>query len=68
MYQDLKDARDAETLEPDETENDSPQSIISYFHHVAKSSSGDLIEPEIYIEIKSPLILDVLRQNKSYRV
>ena len=63
---DLRDARNAETLEPDETESDVPQSIIAYFHHAAKSSSR--FEPEIYIEIKSPLILEVLRQNESHRV
>ena len=68
MKQDLIDARYAESLEPDEIERDAKQSIISYFHHAAKSSSGDFIEPEIWIEIKSPLILEVLRQNKSYRV
>ena len=68
VNQDLKDARNAETLETDESENDVPQAIIIYIHHVAKSKSGDLIEPEIYIEVKSPLILEVLRQSKSYMV
>lgn len=68
VNRDLRDAPNAETLEPDPTESDSLQSIISYFHHTVKSITGSLIEPEIYIEIKSPLIIEVLRQAKSYRV
>ena len=68
VSQDSSDIQYAEAVEPDEIERDVKQSIISYFHHAAKATSGDLIEHEIWIEIKSPLILEVLRRNKSYRV
>ena len=54
---------------PKKRDHDVPQSIISYFqrtpHRVSRTRRGR-IQLEIYIEIKSPLILEVLRQNATY--
>ena len=50
----------------DKTKESIQQSIISYFHHTTKTRTEDLIDPDIYIQIKSPLILEVLRKNTSY--
>ena len=66
VNQDLTDARKAETREQGEKQLTVQQSIISYVRHTAKIRHRDYIEPEVFIEIKSPLILDVLRKNTGY--
>ena len=59
--QDFKDARKAETLEQGKIKKDVQQSIILYIRHIPKTSSRrDLIEPEVFIKINSPLIREVL--------
>lgn len=64
--QDVTDAQKPVTLDQGEKDNYVQQSIISYFSHSTKTDSKDLIDPDMYIEIKSPLILEVLRENTSY--
>ena len=64
--QDLAAARKPEGLDPGQVEKSVQQSIISCVHHTAKSKKKDFIESETYIEIKSPLILEFLRNNTSY--
>ena len=64
VHQDSTDAP-----KPKKRDHDATQSIISYFqrtpHRVSRRLSGR-IELEIYVEIKSPLILEVLRRNATY--
>ena len=64
--QDTGDARKPEGLNQDQVEKNVQQSIISCIYHTTRSRDKDLIEPETFIEIKSPLILEVLRKNTSY--
>lgn len=64
--QDVTDAQKPVILDQGETSHYVQQSIISYFSHPAKTDFKDLIDPDMYIEIKSPLILEVLRENTSY--
>ena len=68
VNRELRNTQNTETLQRHETERRVPGSIISYIHHAVKSRPRDHIEPEIYIEIHSPLIIEVLRQNNSYGV
>ena len=64
--QDLAEAKNPRKSKKDKTKKNIQQSIISYFHHTTKTNSEDLIDPDVYIQIKSPLILKVLRKNTSY--
>ena len=64
--QDLAEAKKPEKKKKYKLERNVKQSIIDYIHHISKTDSKDLIDPDIYIEIKSPLILKVLRENTSY--
>ena len=63
--QDLIDPEKPQILGKNKAEKAFQQSIISYFSHTIQDFR-DLIDPDIYIEIKSPLILEVLRKNASY--
>ena len=58
-------ARKPEGSDPDQVEKNIQRSIISCVHYTSKRHAG-FIESETYIEIKSPLILEVLRKNTSY--
>lgn len=64
--QDVTDGQKPAKSDGDETKNRVKQSIIRFFRHATKTNSKKLIHPEMYIEIKSPLILEVLRRNMSY--
>ena len=64
--QDMADARKPERLNKDKVEKNFQQSIISCIYHTTTSRHGEFIEPETYIVIKSPLLLEVLRKNTSY--
>ena len=64
--QDMADARKPEKLNPDQVEKNVQQSIISCIYHTTRRRDKGFTEPETYIEIKSPLILEVLRKNTSH--
>ena len=64
--QDLAEAKRPGKSKKDKTKENIRQSIISYFYHTTKNTPEDLIDLDIYIQIKSPLILKVLRKNMSY--
>ena len=64
--QDLAEAKKPRKSKKDKTKENIQQSIISYFQHTTKTNSEDLIDQEVNIQIKSPLILKVLRKNTSY--
>lgn len=66
MDQDLAEAKKPEKSKKDKPKKIVEQSIISYFHQTTKTNSNDLIDPDVYIQVKSPLILEVLRKNTSY--
>ena len=63
--QDLIDPKKPQILGKNKAEKAFQQSIISCFSHT-RMDFGDLTDPAIYIEIKSPLILEVLRKNARY--
>ena len=64
--QDSTDPQEPQISSQNKAEKTCRQSIISYFSHTTKTDPNDLIDPDIYIEIKSPLILEILRGNSSY--
>lgn len=64
--QGMADARKPERPNPGQVEKNVQQSIISCVHQTTRPKKKGLIESETYIEIKSPLILEVLRKNTSY--
>ena len=66
---DMADARKPERLNKDQVEKNVQRSIISCICHTTRRRHRrhqDYIESETYIEIKSPLILEVLREYTSY--
>ena len=64
--QDMADAHKPDGLKPEQMEKNVGQSIISCIHHTTRSRHRGFFESETYIEIESPLILEVLRKNTSY--
>ena len=66
LDQDLAGSQEPQILQEDEAKKEVQQSIISYVHYTTKANSRGLVEREAYIEIKSPLILEVLRENANY--
>ena len=66
LDQDMADAREPERLIQDQKEKNVQRSIISCISHTTSDQDEEYIEPETYIEIKSPLILEVLRRQTSY--
>ena len=64
--QDGAEAHKSDGLDLDQVEIKVQQSIIWCIHHTTKLKHEEFIESETCIEIKSPLILEVLRENPSY--
>ena len=62
----MADARELERLNQDQKEKNVQRSIISCISHTTRPQGKVHIETETYIEIKSPLILEVLRRQTSY--
>ena len=60
------DAREPEILNQDQKEKNVQRSIISCISHTTRDQFKVYIERENYIEIKSPLILEILRRQTSY--
>ena len=66
--QDMEDAHKPERLDQDKVEKKIQQSIISCIYHTTTFRDGHeaFTASGTYIEIKSPLILEILRENTSH--
>lgn len=66
LNQDSAGSQEPQNLHQDKVKKGAQQSIISYVHYNTEAGPSGLVELEAYIEIKSPLILQVLRENANY--
>lgn len=60
--QDLSSSQEPQNLQEHKRKKKVQQSIISYVYNTTKARSSGLVEREAWITIKSPLILEVLRE------
>ena len=63
---DLASSQELQNLQENKVKKKVQQSVISYVYFTTRASSSGLFEPEASITIKSPLILENLRENASY--
>ena len=64
--QDLASSQEPQNLHENKEKKEIQQSIISYVYHTTEADPNGLIECEAFITIKSPLILEVMRENANY--